>query len=145
MLKLIAWTRLGVVFTLLIFAAAARAEDIGAADRAAIAKVIQDQIAAFRVDDAARAFGFASPGIQAKFGTPEQFLEMVRAGYFPVYRAQDLTFRDITIENGAPVQSVEIRDVQGEGVLALYFMERQPDGSWKINGCILTKLPEHSV
>lgn len=145
MLKLIAWTRLGVVLTLLIFAAAARAEAIGAADRAAIAKVIQDQIAAFRVDDAARAFGFASPGIQAKFGTPEQFLKMVRAGYFPVYRAQDLTFRDITIENGAPVQSVEIRDVQGEGVLALYFMERQPDGSWKINGCILTKLPEHSV
>ena len=138
-------TRLLVVFAMLLCAATARAEDIGAADRAAIAKVIQDQIAAFRVDDAARAFGFASPGIQAKFGTPEQFLEMVRTGYFPVYRAQDVTFRDIAIENGAPVQAVEIHDVQGEGVLALYFMERQPDGSWKVSGCILTKLPEDSV
>jgi hypothetical protein len=138
-------TRLIAAVCLLLTVATAWAQELAPADRAAIAKVIQDQIAAFRVDDAARAFGFASPGIQAKFGTPEQFLEMVRTGYFPVYRAQDVTFRDIAIENGAPVQAVEIHDVQGEGVLALYFMERQPDGSWKINGCILTKLPEHSV
>ena len=138
-------TRLVVVLLFLASAAVTRAEEIAPTDRAAIAKVIQDQIAAFRVDDAARAFGFASPGIQAKFGTPEQFLEMVRTGYFPVYRAQDVTFRDVAIENGAPVQAVEIHDVQGDGVLALYFMERQPDGSWKINGCILSKLPEHSV
>ena len=138
-------TRLLVVLFVLVSAAVARAEDIAPADRAAIARVIQDQIAAFRVDDAARAFGFASPGIQAKFGTPEQFLEMVRMGYFPVYRAEDVTFGDIAIEHGAPVQAVQIHDAKGEGVLALYFMERQPDGSWKINGCLLTKLPEHSV
>ena len=139
------WAPLGVVVAFVILAASARGDDIAAADRIAIAKVIQDQIAAFRVDDAARAFGFASPGIQAKFGTPEQFLQMVRSGYFPVYRAEDVKFRDLAIENGAPVQAVEIHDAKGEGVLALYFMERQPDGSWKINGCILTKLPEHSV
>jgi len=135
-------TRLLVVLLFLALTAVARAEDIAPTDRAAIAKVIQDQIAAFRVDDAARAFGFASPGIQAKFGTAEQFLEMVRTGYFPVYRAQDVTFRDVAVENGAPVQAVEIHDVQGEGVLALYFMERQADGSWKINGVLIAELPE---
>jgi hypothetical protein len=130
---------------LLIFLAVAvpvRAEGLAATDQAAIVAVIRDQIAAFRVDDAARAFGYASPGIQAKFGTPEAFLEMVRSGYFPVYRAQGVTFREIAIEDGVPVQAVEIRSADGLGVLAFYFMERQPDGSWRINGVILTRLPE---
>ena len=53
-----------------------------------------------------------------------------------------MTFRDLAIENGVPVQAVEIRGPDGEGVLALYFMERQKDGSWKINGCLIAKLPE---
>jgi hypothetical protein len=138
-------SRLLVALLLLVAPAAAHAEDLTSADRAAIAQVIQDQIAAFRVDDAARAFAFASPAIRAKFGTPEQFLEMVRTGYFPVYRAEQVSFRDIAIENGVPVQPVEIHGADGEGVLALYLMERQPDGSWKINGCIIAKLPEHSA
>ena len=107
--------------------------------------MIRDQIAAFRVDDAARAFGYASPGIQAKFGTAERFLEMVRSGYAPVYRAEDLAFGEIAIENGIPVQAVEIHTLEGEGVLALYLMERQPDGSWRINGVLMTRLPERSA
>lgn len=138
-------TRLLVALILLVSAASARAEEIGAADRSAIAQVIEDQIAAFRADDAVRAFGYASPAIQAKFGTPDGFLEMVRTGYFPVYRAETVTFREIAIENGVPVQAVEIRGADGQGVLALYFMERQPDGSWKINGCLIVKLPEHTA
>ena len=59
-----------------------------------------------------------------------------------VYRAREVTFRDLVIEQGVPVQAVEIRGADGAGVLALYFMERQSDGSWKINGVIMTKLPE---
>lgn len=127
---------------LLVSTSAAWAEEIGAADRAAITNVIEDQIAAFRVDDAVRAFGFASPGIRAKFGTPEIFIEMVRSGYLPVYRAQAWTFRELAVEGGVPVQAVEILGPDGVSVLALYFMERQPDGTWKIKGCVLTKLPE---
>jgi Domain of unknown function (DUF4864) len=134
--------RLTAVLFLLLFAALVRAEGIAPSDQAAIAAVIEEQIAAFRTDDAVRAFGYASPAIQAKFGTPEEFLEMVRTGYLPVYRAADVKFREITVEDGVPVQAVEIRGADGEGVLALYFMERQPDGSWKINGVIMAKLPE---
>jgi len=32
--------------------------------------------------------------------------------------------------------------MDGTGVLALYFMERQPDGSWRINGVLIAELPE---
>ena len=137
--------RLLAALLLLLSISAARAQELAPADRAAIAGVIRDQIAAFRVDDAARAFGYASPAIRAKFGTPEQFLEMVRSGYAPVYRAEDVTIREIAVENGVPVQAVEIRGPGGEGVLALYFMERQPDGSWKINGVLMTRLPERTA
>lgn len=130
------------VLLLLLTAVPAKAEGLAASDQAAIAAVIRDQIAAFRVDDAKRAFGYASPAIQAKFGTPEEFLDMVRSGYVQVYRAREVTFRDIALEQGVPVQAVEIRGADGTGVLALYFMERQPDGSWKINGVIIAELPE---
>ena len=134
--------RFAVFLLLLLTAAPAEAQQVAPSDRAAIASVIRDQIAAFKVDDASRAFGYASPGIQAKFGTPEEFLNMVRTGYGQVYRAAEVTFRDITLEQGVPVQAVEIRGMDGTGVLALYFMERQADGSWKINGVLIAELPE---
>ena len=134
--------RFAVFLLLLLTAAPAEAQQVAPSDRAAIASVIREQIAAFKVDDASRAFGYASPGIQAKFGTPEEFLNMVRTGYGQVYRAAEVTFRDITLEQGVPVQAVEIRGMDGTGVLALYFMERQADGSWKINGVLIAELPE---
>ena len=62
--------------------------------------------------------------------------------YVQVYRAREVSFREIALEQGVPVQAVEIRGADGTGVLALYFMERQPDGSWKINGVIIAELPE---
>ena len=134
--------RFASIVLLLLIGLPAQAQQVAPSDKAAIASVIRDQIAAFKVDDASRAFGYASPAIRAKFGTPEQFMEMVRTGYGQVYRAGEVTFRDITLEQGVPVQTVEIRGLDGTGVLALYFMERQPDGSWKINGVLIAELPE---
>ena len=43
----------------------------GEADAAAIRGVIRQQIDAFRAGDVDTAFGFASPGIRAMFGTSE--------------------------------------------------------------------------
>jgi len=137
--------RIVVALLALVICGPALAEDLGASDRQAITTVISDQLAAFRKGDAERAFSLASPGIQAKFGTPAVFLEMVRSGYAPVYTARRASFRSLTVEDGVPVQAVELRDENGEGVLALYFMEHEPDGSWKINGCVLAKLRELSA
>ena len=135
-------SRYAVLLLLVLIALPAQAQQVAPSDKVAIAGVIQDQIAAFKVDDASRAFGYASPAIQAKFGTPEEFLNMVRTGYGQVYRAAQVSFRDLVIEQGVPVQPVEIRGMDGTGVLALYFMERQPDGSWRINGVLIAELPE---
>jgi Domain of unknown function (DUF4864) len=121
------------------------ATDIGAADRAAIKGVIESQIEAFRRDDGAAAFAFASPTIKRMFGTPENFMEMVRGGYPQVYRPRSVGFSDLVRADGVLVQLVDIVGPDGLPVIAVYEMERQPDGSWQINGCRLLRIPERTT
>jgi hypothetical protein len=125
----------------------ARADQpVGDADRAAIRAVVEDQIAAFRRDDGAAAFGLASPFIQEKFGTADNFMTMVRSGYPAVYRPQRVEFREIADDPELGiVQKVLFVGPDGKPVLAIYEMQRQPDGRWKINGCILTQSPDTDV
>lgn len=114
---------------------------VAPADRAAIEGVISAQIEAFRRDDAAAAYGFAAPNIHALFPTPEIFMRMVRSGYAPVYRPQAVRFSETVVENGAVVQRVLLRGPDGRAHLALYTMERQADGAWKIASVVLVTLP----
>lgn len=113
----------------------ARAE-VSPADRAAIAEVITGQLQAFRQDDGPRAFSFASPGIQSMFGTPENFLDMVRRAYPPVHRSSQGEFTTLT-EQGEVVQHVELFH-DGQWHTALYSMERTANG-WRISGCVLVR------
>ena len=117
------------------------ATDIGAADQSAIRAVISDQMAAFRRDDAAGAFGFAAPNIQDMFGTPERFMTMVRDGYQAVYRPAEVRFGELIRIDGRLTQLVHVVGPDGVPRTALYFMERQPDGSWRIAGCMLAAEP----
>ncbi len=67
---------------------------------------------------------------------------MVKKGYPPVYRRQSHSFGRVGNEmGGAPTQHVTIVDLNGKAWTALYAMERQPDGSWKIIGCQLVETP----
>src|SRR5689334_7039982 len=126
--------RLVLIMLLALAAPPARAEP----DDAAIRGVIADQIAAFGRDDAEAAFGFAAPAIQAKFITPEIFLDMVRTGYAPVYRPREERFGALEQIDGRWVQRVLVVGPDGQPVTALYIMEQQSAGSWRIDGRILT-------
>ncbi len=121
---------------------AIRADELDSASAAAIRSVIENQMAAFKVDDGPAAFSFASPGIQQQFQTPETFMAMVKTGYAPVYRPQSVEFRELMQAARGPVQVVHIVGPDGRAVLALYTMEQQPDGSWRIDGCTLTAAPD---
>ena len=123
-------------------AVAAVAQDLAQGDGAAIRGVIAAQMEAFARDDGESAFGFASPGIRERFGTAEVFMGMVRSGYQPVYRPQEVRFEPLRVEGGEVVQPVVVVGPDGKAVLALYGMERQADGSWRISGCVLVPLPE---
>lgn len=96
--------------------------------------IIQQQIDAFLADDKAQAYSFASPQIRSKFPNQDIFFEMVRRGYSPVYRPGNFAFGRSKIEGGTIVQEVLISAPDGKDWTALYFLEKQPDGSYKING-----------
>lgn len=111
--------------------------DVSKTDRQAIRTVIESQLAAFQRDDDAAAFAHASPSIQGKFRTPEIFMDMVKKDYQPVYRPRGVRFLELTRFRGQPTQRVLVIGPDGVPMMALYPMERQGDGSWKIDGCIL--------
>ena len=107
------------------------------ADRTAIQQVITAQIAAFGNDDGAAAFGLAAPNIKARFGDGPTFLAMVRQAYPAVFRPRSFAFGALAPESRFLVQHVELIGPEGREALALYTMEHEPDGSWRIAGCSL--------
>lgn len=114
---------------------AVAAADLNAADAKRVRAVIQAQLAAFEVDDAARAFTFATPKLREQFGSAETFMQIVRARYPVVYRHASVAFLKPEREEGSVTQAVHFTDANGGLWLALYLMEQQGDGSWRISAC----------
>jgi hypothetical protein len=108
-----------------------------AADRQTIHSVIERQLLAFQQDDAERAFSCASPGIREKFGPAANFLRMVQVAYPAVYRPRSVLFETLVCIQCLPAQEVLFLSSEGTLMKALYLMQKQPDGSWKIDGCFL--------
>jgi Domain of unknown function (DUF4864) len=121
------------------------AATLAEADQAAIRRTIESQLAAFQRDDGASAFAYATPSIQERFGTPENFLAMVRVGYEPVYRPREVEFHEIVVLEEAPTQEVLLVDQDGIAWLAYYLMQQQPDGRWLINGCVLRRIADRAT
>jgi Domain of unknown function (DUF4864) len=113
------------------------------ADRSAMQQIISDQIAAFRADDGTAAYGFASPTIRQIFPTADLFMTMVREGYPQVYRPQKYKFDRMGTSpvDGSPTQHVIILGPDGKTYEAVYSLQQQPNGDWKINGCAIVQLP----
>lgn len=109
------------------------------AERRAIEQTIRKQLDAFGRDDADVAFGFATPDIRRMFGSSDNFLEMVRDHYEPVYRAGGVQFGRLELVDRQWVQTVRIVDQEGRVWRALFTMKRQPDKSWKVGGCQLVQ------
>jgi|SRR5687768_949150 hypothetical protein len=112
----------------------ARADDVTAAQ-----KIIRAQEQAFARDDAAAAYSYASPALQEVFQRPEIFMMMVQQAYPPVYRHKSFEFGEAKAANGQIAQRVHIVDDNGEAWEALYTLEQQADGSFRITGCSLLK------
>jgi len=119
-------------------AAQARAEP-SADDRAAFKALVQQQLDAFRRDDAAGAYSHAAPGIRQMFPSPDIFMTMVREAYPPVYRSQSVAFGEVVEGPLGPMEKVYLTAADGSGWIALYSFQKQADGSWKISGCQLLK------
>ena len=112
----------------------ARADDISTAQG-----VIRAQEQAFVRGDASAAYSYAAPAIKEIFPAPDIFMSMVQNGYAPVYRHKSFEFGESKVEGSSIAQRVHIVDANGEAWEALYTLEQQADGSYKITGCSLLK------
>jgi hypothetical protein len=108
-------------------------------DVTAAQTIINSQVEAFGRDDAATAYSYAAPAIQSMFPQADIFLSMVQRNYAPVYRHKSFEFGEARVADGKIAQRVHIIDANGEAWEALYTLEREPDGSIKISGCVLLK------
>lgn len=112
-----------------------------AADEAAVRGIIDGQMDAFRADDFATAFGFASPGIQGMFRDPATFGRMVRQGYPMVWRPAEVEYL-----GGAPApdgwrQEVLVTDGAGRIHVLRYTMVETSEG-WRIGGVQILDAPQ---
>lgn len=117
------------------FAAPGHAAD----DVAAAQAVIRSQEKAFSRNDAMEAYSYAGPPITSQYRTADIFMWMVRRGYDPVYRHQRFEFGDARTVDGKITQEVHIIDADGVAWEALYTLEQQSDGNFKIIECVLSK------
>jgi hypothetical protein len=102
-------------------------------------ETIDAQIKAFLADDGALAYSYAAPGIRQLFPSVEIFMGMVESGYMPVRRPQDYSFGKSEEAGGVVLQQVMIVGPDGRDYEALYTLEVQPDGVWRITSVSLRR------
>jgi len=142
--RLVAWLAvLGLLAGAAVASALAAAEPkasraqptLSATQWKAIQRVISQQRRALIAGDGSRAFGYASPGIQAQFGDAAMFLSMVQTGYAPLLTARYAEFLEGAVIDGVVVQPLRLIDADNTVRVALYTMQRQANGTWRISGC----------
>jgi len=119
--------------------AAAQGSDprLKASEWFAIRRTIDDQRKALKAGDARKAFSYASPEIRAQFRTPEKFFAMVRDGYGALLEARYVEFLEGAVIEGAVIQPLRLVAPDNSVLVALYTMDKQQDGRWRIAGCVL--------
>ena len=125
------------LFMLASFAQAAKpaATTLPAAEWKAIRGVISNQWKAFQEDDGAAAFSHAAAPLRKLFGTPSEFLAMVKSAYYPLYRPRSTLFLEPAVIKGQVIQPLQVVAKDGAVLVALYSMVQSRDKTWKISGC----------
>lgn len=120
-------------------AGGATPQKVSKAVAARVRSVIEAQLAAFAADDAERAFSYAAPSIRELFGGAGAFIAMVRSRYPVVYRPASVDFLEPLPRQRDVLQAVRMADADGAVWIAVYVLERQRGGAWRIAGCELRR------
>jgi hypothetical protein len=110
---------------------------LSAAEWKAIQRVIADQRAALIDGNADKAFGYATEGIQRQFGDAATFMSMVRASYTALLDARYVEFLEGAVIDGLVVQPLRLIGADNTVRVALYTLEKQDNGRWRISGCTI--------
>jgi Domain of unknown function (DUF4864) len=135
---------LALVISLFMLGTALAAEPT-ADQKSAMQAVVGAQLDAFAAGRHDDAFSHAAPSIQALFGDVNNFITMVQKGFAPVYSHKSYNFGTSFSENGRFAQRVVIDGQDGKRYEALYTLQQQADGSWKITSCTLLEIASEGV
>ena len=110
----------------------------GDAEVQAAQQSIDSQLRAFQAGDGGAAYAFAAPTIKQIFPSVDIFMSMVTNGYPPVRNPKSYAFgKSEEMGPGKIAQQVMIVGPDGKDYEALYTLELQPDGVWRITGVSL--------
>ncbi|OAN73413.1 DUF4864 domain-containing protein [Sulfitobacter sp. EhC04] len=111
-----------------------------AAQSTEIEGTIDSQFEAFKADDFATAFTYATPSLQQLFQSPQNFQRMVTQGYPMVWRPAEVRYLELRERGGAMWQKVQITDAKGFTHILDYKME-QTDMGWRIGAVQILDAP----
>jgi len=126
---------LAVLIALATTAALADTGTVRASDWKAIKQVIAAQRAALIAGDGDNAFGYATPSLRAQFGDADTFMAMVHIGYSVLLTARTTEFLEGAVIDGLIIQPLRLVDADNSVRVALYTVEKQEGGAWRISGC----------
>ena len=102
-----------------------------------IKRIIASQRDALVDGDGERAFSFAAPSIRRQFGDAETFMRMVRQGYAALLEARYVEFLEGAVIGGDVVQPLRLVLPDGTVMVAIYGVQRQDGGAWRISSCVI--------
>jgi hypothetical protein len=118
-----------------LFAFSAFADDAGVKSAQSS---IEAQLQAFLADDNSLAYSYAAPNVKKVFPNVDIFMSMVTGGYKPVQKPQRYSFGKSEWMSGTTIaQQVFLVGPDGKDYEALYTLELQPDGVYRITGVSL--------
>ena len=139
-LFLLSLTALIISFGLAFVSSNARADDV-----VDIRAIIEDQTAAISAGDGKRAFGYATPNIQARIGSSDMFLRMVESRYSMLINPKLFRVEDVQLRGNQAAARAHVVAKDGRAFKAVYPLKKQPNGEWRIDGCYLELLSDRAV
>ncbi|HYH71192.1 MAG TPA: DUF4864 domain-containing protein [Methyloceanibacter sp.] len=110
---------------------------IGDNDRLAIKDAVRDQLRALATLKAGDAFAQLAPSTQKYFGEPDTFLLQIAENVAPILSTKKFAFIGVGRDETSVFQEVLITDEAGLKWQANFQVQRQPDGSWRVSGCVV--------
>ena len=127
-----------IAFVGLFMLALALPASAGDAEVKAAQSAIDGQLRAFRAGDNEGAYGYAAPNVKRIFPTLDIFMNMVTGSYKPVHKPRNYAFGKVQeLSPTSIIQQVMIVGEDGKDYEAVYTLELQPDGKFRITGVSL--------
>jgi hypothetical protein len=130
--------------TILFVHSLSKAENILEQDLFETEIIITNQLQAFINKDAEEAFSYAAPMIKLRYNNPDDFMNMVKNYYEPVYNPKQYYFINAKYFEGSVYHQLQIVSQSNLSYLATYSLIKDND-EWKISGCSVYPMRQESI